>query len=96
MIGKAEFIKLIMEYREQEERINNLCKVFSKSYDDPIIDWGFRMFEKLISSLFDKIGNDWILYYLYENSEKCYYQDGIKIPLETPDDLWVLIESYRK
>ena len=60
MIGKTEFIKLIIEYREQEERINNLCKVFSKSYEDSIIDW------------------------------------GVKIPLETPDDLFVLIESYRK
>lgn len=96
MIGKTEFINLITEYKKQNERVDNLCKIFSKSYDDPIIDWGFIIFDKLINSLFDEIGEDWIQYYLYENPEQCYYQDEVRISLETLDDLWILIESHRK
>lgn len=96
MIGKREFTNLIEEHKKQEERVDDLCKVFSESFGEPIIDWGFRMFDQLISALFDEEGEDWISYYLYENPEKCYYQDGKRIPLESIDDLWLLIEPHRK
>lgn len=96
MIGKEEFKKLIEEYYEQNKRIDKLCEIFPDSFGDPIFDWGFRMFNKLLDSYFDEIGRDWISYYLYENPEKRYYQDDEEMPLETLDDLWVLIESHRK
>ena len=54
------------------------------------------MFDKLISVHFTEEGVDWIDYYLYENPEKCYYQNKVKIPLETLDDLWENIKVYRK
>lgn len=96
MIGKYDFINLITEHREQEERVDDLCKVFSEAFGEPILDWGFRMFDKLLEAYFDERGVDWIQYYLYKNPEKCYYQDEQRIPLETPDDLWKLIKDYRK
>lgn len=96
MIGKEEFKELIQEYYEQDKRIDKLCEIFPGSYGDPIFDWGCRMFDKLIDSYFDAIGADWVSYYLYENPEKRYYQDEKEIPLETLDDLWLLIEPHRK
>ena len=96
MIGKQEFVDLIQGYHEQSERVDKLCEIFPNSFGDPIMDWGFRMFDNLINAYFDKIGADWVSYYLYENPEKCYYQDDKRIPLETLDDLWLLIEPHRK
>lgn len=96
MIGKQEFIDLIQSYFEQNERVDKLCEVFKDSFGDPIMDWGFRMFDALINACFDEIGSDWISYYLYENPEKCYYQDGKRTPLASIDDLWLLIEPHRK
>lgn len=96
MIGKQELEKLIHEYYEQDKLIDKVNEIFPGSYGDPIFDWGFRMFDKLIGAYFDEIGVDWISYYLYENPEKRYYQDDKEIPLETLDDLWVLIEPHRK
>lgn len=96
MIDKQEFEKLIQEYYEQDKRIDKIEEIFIGSCEDPIFDWGFRMFEKLIDVYFDKIGSDWISYYLYENPEKRYYQDNVEMPLETLDDLWELIKFHRK
>lgn len=96
MIGKQEFKELLQGYFDQDKRIDKLCELFPDSYSSPMFDWGFRMFDKLIDNLFDEIGADWVDYYLYENPEKCYYQDDVRVPLETLDDLWKLIESHRK
>ena len=96
MIGKEEFVALISQYREQEKRVDSLCKIFSDSFESPVIEWGFIMFDNLMKAYFDSKGVDWINYYLYENPEKCYYHNNERISLETPDDLWLLIESYRK
>lgn len=96
MIGKQEFVDLIQGYREQSERVDKLCEIFPDSFGDPIMDWGFRMFDNLINAYFDEIGADWVSYYLYENPEKRYYQDNVEMPLETLDDLWKLIEKHRR
>ena len=96
VIGKEEFVALISQHREQEKRVDSLCKIFSNSFESPVIEWGFIMFDNLMKAYFDSKGVDWINYYLYENPEKCYYHNNEKISLETPDDLWLLIESYRK
>lgn len=96
MIGKQEFVDLINSHSEQNSRIDDLSKVFEYAYGNPIIDWGFQMFDMLISALFNEDGVNWINYYLYENPEKCYYIDKEKVPLETLDDLWKVIKDYRK
>lgn len=96
MIGKQEFVDLIQGYYEQSERVDKLCEIFNDSFGDPIMDWGFRMFDNLINAYFDEIGADWVSYYLYENPEKRYYQDNVEMPLETLDDLWKLIEKHRR
>lgn len=96
MIGKQEFVDLIQGYYEQNKNVDKLCEIFNNSFDNPIIEWGFRMFDNLINAYFDEIGADWINYYLYENPNKCYYQDNVEIPLETINDLWKLIKKHRK
>ena len=96
MISKEEFKELIQEHFDQDKRVDKLCEVFPESFGNPIIDWGFRMFDKLLNAYFDEEGEDWISYFLYENPEKCYYCDNRRIPLETLDDLWLLIEPHRK
>lgn len=96
MISKNEFESLITEHKNQVERVNSLCKIFSCAFADPIIDWGFILFDNLINIYFDEIGADWVSYYLNENSEQCYYQNDERIPLETIDDLWILVEEHRK
>ena len=74
MISKEEFKELIQEHFDQDKRVDKLCEVFPESFGNPIIDWGFRMFDKLLNAYFDEEGEDWISYFLYENPEKCRSQ----------------------
>lgn len=96
MISKEEFIELIESYQEQDKRIDKLSEIFSTSWSDEIMTWGWEMFEKVIKAYFTKEGVNWIDYYLYENPEHCYYDNGEALPLETLDHLWKLVENYRK
>ena len=96
MIGKEDFEELIQEHYKQSVLIDSLDKVFPGACGSPVIDYGWKMFDRLKQAYFTEEGVDWIDYFLYENPEKCYYQDGVRVPLETVDDLWSLIEPYRK
>lgn len=96
MIGKEEFKELIQSYYEHDKLLDKLCEIIPGFFESPIVGWGWRMFKKLVKAYFDKEGVDWIDYYLYENPEKRYYQDGKIFLLETTDDLWELIKDYRK
>lgn len=95
MIGKEKFTELIQAYYKQDERVDKLGELFPNCYDSPIIEYGWEMFDELKNTYFDEDGVDWIDYFLYENPEKCYYQDDVKIPLETIDDLWEVIKDNR-
>ena len=96
MINKEEFANLLREHEMQNARVDLFTEIFPMAYDSPLIEFGWRMFDKLLNTYFTEEGVDWIQYYLYENPEKCYYESNIKIPLETIDDIWKVIESYRK
>lgn len=96
MIGKDEFKELVRSYYQQEERVDNLCKVFQTAFDNPLIDWGYQMFDRVLDLYFDSEGVDWISYFLYENPEKRYYVNEEEKPLVTVDDLWELIKEHRK
>lgn len=95
MIGKEKFTELIQEYYKQDKRVDKLSELLPNCYDSPIIEYGWKMFDELKNAYFNEDGVDWIDYFLYENPEKCYYQDGVKIPLKTIDDLWEVIKDNR-
>lgn len=96
MIGKEKLSELIQEYYKQDKRIDIISEFIPSYYDSSIVNFGWKMFEEVLKAYFTEEGIDWIEYYLYENPEKCYYINDIKIPLETIDDLWELVKDNRK
>lgn len=100
MISKEKFKELIQSYLEQNARVDSLCTVFPNSFGDPIIDWGFKMFDELVSMYFNGEGVEWVSWWLYEkngNPEiKAWDDDHDEIPMETVEDLWKYIKQYRK
>lgn len=96
MIEESSFKVLIEGYFKQHDRVDNLDDLMPGVAASEVIDYGFKMFDELINVYFNEFGIDWIYYYLYENLEKCYYENGERKPLETLDDLWNLIKEYRK
>lgn len=95
-MSKEYFTWLIEGYFQQFKDIDVLCKIFENAFCSPIIDYGWKMFDEVLKAYFTEDGVDWIYYFLTENSEKCYYENNKRIPLETISDLWDLVKDYLK
>lgn len=70
----------------------------------PIGDTVASLAESIWSIVFDEDGVDWINWWIYERPalfegdevNKAYNEDGSEIPTETVDDLWNIVEKFRK
>ena len=99
-LTKSEFIKLLEEHDDQENRIDTLSSVGINIFDSPLIEYGNRMFERLIEAYFTEEGIDWIFWWLYEKDGnpdmKAWDENNNEIPMETMEDLWNYVEQYLK
>jgi hypothetical protein len=96
MIGKKEFIELMQEYNKQYRVCNTAEKVGLYIWAWDIIDWGFKMFDIVISSYFTEEGVDWIDWYRFDKNHTTYDENGNQITVNSLDELYDLIEKYRK
>lgn len=93
---KEQFVELIKSYEEQEERIDILDKVGITIWESPLIEFGYKMFEKYLISVFGQEHTDTIYWWLLEKRQHPdfkMYQDEKEIPMETIDDLWNYISK---
>ena len=102
MISKERFIKMMTlaeQFLEEEDRWTHFG---IEVYEMPITDIPWEMFNCWARGYFDVEGRDWINWYLWErkginNNEvlPCYNEDGSEFYVNTPADLWDLVESHR-
>lgn len=100
MITKELFIKMINSAEKFSAEIDRWNDFGIDVYDLPIGSIPWEMFTYWASSQFDELGQDWIDWYLWERKDfsgnilACYNEDGSKFFVETPEDLWDLVEEY--
>lgn len=99
-IEKEEFIKLLVEHDDQEDRIDTLSSLGLDVFDSPLIEYGNMMFERLIKAYFTEEGVEWIFWWLYEKDGdpemRAWDENHNEIPMETMEDLWNYVEQYLK
>lgn len=100
-MDKSTFINLIEQYQEQSDRIDRLSEIIS--YDSPVVEFGWKMFDKLMAVSFNENQLDWINWWLYERigfidgKEHPYYdEDNNAHYLHTAEDLWNFINKLTK
>ena len=102
MITKDEFITLINDYQKWSEQVDKASEVLGIStlFESNLIDYTSRLFDKTINILFDENGIDDIYWWLYEKSGnpdlKMWDENGKEIPTDTVEDLWNIVEKFRK
>lgn len=100
IITRTEFISLLQERNEQDNRLDILSSAGINIFGSALIDYGTRMFERLINSYFTEEGADWIFWWLYEKNRnpemKAWDENHNEIPMETMEDLWNYVEKYLK
>lgn len=101
MITKEQFIKLITDNREHNDRLDEVEDVLGLAiYDCDWVEYGNILFDEVLGLLFQEEGVDDINWWLYEKcgrpDYKMWDKDGNEIPTETLDDLWEIVKDYRK
>ena len=57
-MNKEQFVKIIKQHQEQEERLDRLSEIID--YGSPLVEFGWLMFDELMQEAFNETQVDWI------------------------------------
>ena len=104
MITKEQFTKVIEDTLKLNKEYDRWYNFGINLWELPIGDTIANLAESIWDITFDEDGVDWINWWIYERPalfegdevNKAYNEDGSEIPTETVDDLWNIVEKFRK
>ena len=104
MITKEQFTKVIEDTLKLDKEYDRWDDFGINLWELPIGDIVANIAESIWDITFDEEGVDWINWWIYERPalfegdevNKAYNEDGSEIPTETVDDLWNIVEKFRK
>ena len=104
MITKEQFTKVIEDTLKLNKEYDRWNDFGINLWELPIGDTTANLAESIWNITFDKDGVDWINWWIYERPplfegdevNRYYNEDGSEIPTETIDDLWNIVEKFRK
>ena len=104
MITKEQFTKVIEDTLKLNKEYDRWDDFGINLWELPIGDIVANLAESIWDITFDEEGVDWINWWIYERPalfegdevNKAYNEDGSEIPTETVDDLWNIVEKFRK
>ena len=104
MITKEQFTKVIEDTLKLNKEYDRWDDFGINLWELPIGDIIANLTESIWDITFDEDGVDWINWWIYERPalfegdevNKAYNEDGSEIPTETVDDLWNIVEKFRK
>ena len=104
MITKEQFTKVIEDTLKLNKEYDRWDNFGINLWELPIGDIVANIAESIWDITFDEEGVDWINWWIYERPplfegdkvNKYYNEDGSEIPTETVDDLWNIVEKFRK
>ena len=104
MITKEQFTKVIEDTLKLDKEYDRWDDFGINLWELPIGDVVANLAESIWDITFDEDGVDWINWWIYERPplfegdevNKYYNEDGLEIPTATIDDLWNIVEKFRK
>ena len=100
MITKGEFIELLNDRINWNDKVEQLCELLgSNLWESDIFNYGEILFEKILNLRFNDSEIDIIFWWLYErkyDKDLNIKIDGKEVPSDTLDDLWEIVKDYRK
>ena len=93
-------INVIEKYDAEIERWNDFGIAL---YELPICELTWELINMYLKEMFNEDGVDWINWYIYERKSiitgevlPCWDEEGKKFYVNTPEDLWKLVEQHQK
>ena len=100
---KCNFVAMINAIEKYDAEIERWADFGIELYELPICELTWELINMYLEEMFNKDGVDWINWYIYERKSiftgevlPCWDEEGKEFYVNTPEDLWKLVEQHQK
>ena len=100
---KCNFVAMINAIEKYDAEVERWADFGIELYELPICELTWELINMYLEEMFTKDGVDWINWYIYERKSvitgevlPCWDEEGKEFYVNTPEDLWKLVEQHQK
>lgn len=100
---KCNFVAMINAIEKYDAEVERWNDFGIELYELPICELTWELINMYLEEVFNEDGIDWINWYIYERKSiftgevlPCFDEEGKEFYVNTPEDLWKLVEQHQK
>lgn len=100
---KCNFVAMINAIEKYDAEVERWNDFGIELYELPICELTWELINMYLEEVFNEDGVDWINWYIYERKSiftgevlPCFDEEGKEFYVNTPEDLWKLVEQHQK
>ena len=100
---KCNFVAMVNAIERYDAEVERWADFGIELYELPICELTWEIINMYLEEMFNKDGIDWINWYIYERKSiftgevlPCWDEEGKEFYVNTPEDLWKLVEQHQK
>jgi hypothetical protein len=100
---KCNFVAMVNAIEKYDSEVERWADFGIELYELPICELTWELINMYLEEVFNKDGVDWINWYIYERKSiftgevlPCFDEEGKEFYVNTPEDLWKLVEQHQK
>ena len=100
---KCNFVAMVNAIEKYDAEVERWADFGIELYELPICELTWEIINMHLEEMFNKDGVDWINWYIYERKSiftgevlPCFDEEGKEFYVNTPEDLWKLVEQHQK
>ena len=100
---KCNFVAMINAIEKYDAEVERWADFGIELYELPICEIPWELINMYLEEVFNEDGVDWINWYIYERKSiftgevlPCFDEEGKEFYVNTPEDLWKLVEQHQK
>ena len=100
---KCNFVAMVNAIEKYDAEVERWNDFGIELYELPICELTWELINMYLEEVFNKDGVDWINWYIYERKSiftgevlPCFDEEGKEFYVNTPEDLWKLVEQHQK
>ena len=100
---KCNFVAMINAIEKYDAEVERWNDFGIELYELPICELTWEIINMYLEEVFNEDGVDWINWYIYERKSiftgevlPCFDEEGNEFYVNTPEDLWQLVEQHQK
>ena len=100
---KCNFVAMVNAIERYDAEVERWADFGIELYELPICELTWEFINMYLEEMFNEDGVDWINWYIYERKSiftgevlPCFDEEGKEFYVNTPEDLWKLVEQHQK